>query len=186
MNLALKKYLCPPFLIQMAERKFIIRLNGLPVGSHLYEFEVTDSFFESREYSDIKGANIQVEVELVKQNSLITLTFMINGSLNVLCDRCTQPFDVAIASEERMNLRFGDPEEAHDENVFVLPHGENELDISQPLFEFITLAIPQRLVPCENDKAFACDKETLNKLKNIMTDISVSREGDTIRNNLKS
>lgn len=170
----------------MAERKFIIRLNGLPIGSHQYEFKVTDSFFETRDYSDIHGANVNVEVELLKQNSVISLTFNISGTLHVLCDRCTKPYDVEIGSVEKMHLRFGNPDEPHAEDVFVLPHGENELDISQPLFEFITLAMPARVVPCEEDKNFKCDKETLSKLKNVSVDEPEVKPGESVWDKLKN
>ncbi len=74
----------------MTDKQFIIRLNGLEVGSHLYEFKVTDSFFETRDYSDIQGANVKVAVELLKQNSIISLTFKLSGTLQVLFDRCVK------------------------------------------------------------------------------------------------
>ena len=170
----------------MADKQFIIRLNGLPIGNHLYEFKVTDSFFETREYSDIHGANVDVAVELIKQNSVINLIFTITGTLQVLCDRCTKSYDVPIESVEKMHLRFGDPDEAHAEDVFVLPHGENELDISPPLFEFITLALPARLVPCEDDESFECDYETLNKLKNISVEEPEPKPEDSVWNKLKN
>ena len=170
----------------MAERQFIIRLNGLEVGSHLYEFKVTDSFFETRDYSDIQGAKVNVAVELLKQNSIINLTFTLSGTLSVLCDRCTIPYDVEIDSVEKMHLRFGNPDEAHTEDVFVLPHGENELDISSPLFEFISLALPTRLVPCEEDKNFKCDYETLNKLNDISVDETDPKPEDSVWNQLKN
>src|ERR1700750_3377919 len=102
----------------MADKQFIIRLNGLEVGTHLYEFKVTDSFFETRDYSDIQGANVKAAIELLKQNSIINLTFKLSGTLQVLCDRCTKSYDVEIDSEEKMHLRFGNPDEAHAEDVF--------------------------------------------------------------------
>lgn len=170
----------------MAERKFIIRLNGLPVGNHLYEFKVDNTFFDTRDYSDIKGANVNVEVELLKQNNLINLTFNLSGTLSVLCDRCTKPYDVEIESVEKMHLRFGDPDEPHAEDVFVLPHGENELDISPPLYEFIALALPTRLVPCEEDETFVCDEETLSKLNNISVDDPEPKPETTIWDKLKN
>ena len=170
----------------MVERKFIIRLNGLPVGNHLYEFKVDNSFFDTRDYSDIKGANVNVEVELVKQNNLINLTFNLSGTLSVLCDRCTKPYDVEIESVEKMHLRFGNPDEPHAEDVFVLPHGENELDISPPLFEFISLALPTRLVPCEEDETFKCDNETLSKLNNISVDDPEPKPETSIWDKLKN
>ena len=170
----------------MAERKFIIHLNGLPVGNHLYEFKVDNTFFDTRDYSDIKGANVNVEVELIKQNNLINLTFTLSGTLSVLCDRCTKPYDVEIDSEEKMHLRFGNPDEPHAEDVFVLPHGENELDISPPLFEFISLALPTRLVPCEEDETFKCDNETLSKLNNISVDDPEPKPETSIWDKLKN
>jgi uncharacterized metal-binding protein YceD (DUF177 family) len=170
----------------MVERKFIIRLNGLPVGNHLYEFKVDNSFFDTRDYSDIKGANVNVEVELVKQNNLINLTFNLSGTLSVLCDRCTKPYDVEIESVEKMHLRFGNPDEPHAEDVFVLPHGANELDVSPPLYEFISLALPTRLVPCEDDETFICDEETLSKLNNISVDDPEPKPETTIWDKLKN
>lgn len=170
----------------MAERQFIIKLNGLPIGSHLYEFKVTDSFFESREYSDIEGADVDVKVELVKQSSLINLNFSMEGIIQVACDRCTKPFGVEVQNSETMHLRFGDPEEAHPENVIVLNHGENEVDISQPLYEFIALALPARRVPCEEDDDIECDYDTLDKLKNYETDEPEQKPEDSVWDKLKN
>ena len=161
----------PSFLgIKMGKKQFIIRLNGLEVGKHLYEFKVDNTFFDQLDYSDIKGADIDVQVELLKQNSVTSLTFTINGTLQAICDRCTTPFDVEIQSVETMHLRNGNPDEPHPDNVIVLPNGENELDISASLYEFITLAMPARLVPCEEYDDFECDTETLKKLNNISVD----------------
>jgi uncharacterized metal-binding protein YceD (DUF177 family) len=151
----------------MAKKQFVIRLNGLDVGKHIYEFKVDNTFFDQLDYSDIKGADVNVQVELLKQNTVTNLTFTINGTLQAICDRCTIPFDVEIHSVEEMHLRHGNPDEPHPDNVMVLPHGENELNLSAPLYEFITLAMPARLVPCEENDTFECDYETLNKLDHI-------------------
>lgn len=170
----------------MDEKQFIIRLSGLTVGSHLYEIEVNDSFFESRDYSEIEGADVRVNLELVKQNNLIQLNFTITGTVETACDRCTKPFPVAIDAYEEMFLKFGDPEEEHPENVLVLPYGETELDLSQPLYEFISLALPARRVPCEEDPSFECDYDTLDKLNNISTDEPEQNPGDSIWDKLKN
>ena len=169
----------------MAESQFIIRLNGLPVGSHQYEFKVTDTFFETREYSEIQGGKFDVKLELLKQNNLIQLNFTIEGTAHVACDRCTKPYDVEVFAQEEMFLKFGNPDEEHPENVMVLPHGANELDISQPLYEFIVLALPYRKVPCEEDETFECDEETLKKLNEIATDKPEQNPGESIWDKLK-
>ncbi|HXB39898.1 MAG TPA: DUF177 domain-containing protein [Bacteroidia bacterium] len=170
----------------MDEKQFIIRLNGLTIGNHLYEFEVTDSFFESRNYCETDGAHVVVKLELVKQNSLTQLNFMLAGTLNVACDRCTKPYPIEIDATEQMFVKHGNPDEEHPENVLVLAHDETELDISQPLYEFISLALPARRVPCEEDPAFKCDEETLKKLNEVSTDEPEQNPGDSIWDKLKN
>jgi uncharacterized protein len=169
----------------MAESQFIIRLNGLPVGNHQYELEVNDTFFESREYAEVTGGKFDVKLELIKQNHLIQLIFTIEGTANVSCDRCTSPYNIEVDAREEMFLKFGDPDEEHPENVLVLPHGANELDISQPLYEFISLALPYRKVPCEEDETYVCDEETLKKLNEVSTDEPEQNPGDSIWDKLK-
>ncbi|HWY38078.1 MAG TPA: DUF177 domain-containing protein [Bacteroidia bacterium] len=169
----------------MAESQFIIRLGGLPVGSHLFEFEVNDSFFEGRDYSEIHGAKVAVKLELLKQNSLIQLFFTLNGTVDVTCDRCTKPYPVEVNAHEEMFLKFGDPDEEHPENVLVLPHGENELDISQPLYEFISLAVPYRKIPCEDDETFECDEDTLKKLDDISHGEPEQKPGNSMWDKLR-
>lgn len=170
----------------MDEKQFIIRLNGLSLGSHLYELEVNDSFFESREYSDIEGAKVDVKLEVVKQNTITSLIFNLHGTIRVSCDRCTKAYPVEVEAREEMFLKYGDPDEEHPENVLVLPNGENDLDISQPLYEFISLALPARRVPCEEDPSFKCDTATLKKLKDVSTDMPEQNPGDTIWDKLKN
>jgi uncharacterized metal-binding protein YceD (DUF177 family) len=170
----------------MDEKQFIIRLNGLGVGSHLYEFEVNDTFFEGREYCEIEGAQVHAKLEIVKQNSLIQLNFTLTGTVRAACDRCAKAFPVELDAYEEMFLKFGDANEEHPENVLVLPFGENELDISQPLYEFISLALPARWVPCEEDPGNKCDYDTLNKLNDISTDEPEQNPGDSIWDKLKN
>ena len=123
---------------------------------------------------------------MIKQNSLIELVFTMEGTADVDCDRCTKKYHVPVNAREQVVLKFGDPDEEHPENVLVLPHGENELDISQILYEFISLAVPLRKVPCEDDEIFTCDNETLKKLNEISTDLPEQEPGESIWDKLKN
>lgn len=170
----------------MDEKQFIIRLNGLTIGSHLYEFEVNDTFFEGRDYAEIEGAKVLVKLELLKQNSLIQLNFDLQGTVHATCDRCTKAYPVEVDAAEQLLLKYGNPDDEHPDNVLVIPEGENELDISQPIYEFISLALPARRVPCEEDPSFKCDDETLKKLNEIATDEPEQNPGDSIWDKLKN
>lgn len=114
------------------------------------------------------------------------LNFTLSGTVETACDRCTKPFPVRIDAHEEMFVKFGDPEEEHPENMLVLPFGSNEIDLSQPLYEFISLALPPRRVPCEDDPGFECDYETLDKLNEFSTDEPEQKPGDSIWDKLKN
>ena len=172
----------------MGKSQYIIQFGGLPVGLHDFEFDVTDSFFNTVENSEVQKANIQVDATLTKQNNLLTMHFNIYGTVGVDCDRCLKAFDFPIDAEGDLVIKHGSPEESTDE-ILVIPEGQEEFDVSHYLYEYIILAIPARRVPCELDDAdnpdsyrdresFKCDYETLDKLNKLATDSEEESESE--------
>lgn len=151
----------------MGKSQYIIQFGGLPIGVHEFEFDVTDKFFKSIENSEVNRANIFVKATLTKQNNLLQISFVINGTVGIECDRCLKDFDFPIDAQENLVIKFGNPEESNDE-ILVINEGEAEFDVSHYIYEYIILAIPVRKVPCEIDEEeYKCDEETLEKLKQI-------------------
>ncbi|MBA3663981.1 MAG: DUF177 domain-containing protein [Bacteroidetes bacterium] len=154
----------------MGKSQYIIQFAGLPVGIHEFEFDVTDKFFTSIESSEIQRANLHVLAILTKQNNLLQMSFEINGTVGVECDRCLKDFDFPVEAEEVLVIKHGNPDESTDE-ILVIPEGEDEFDVAQYIYEYIVLALPVRKVPCELDEeSFKCDYETLEKLNSISSD----------------
>ena len=54
-------------------KEYIIQFVGLSVGEHLYDFHISDKFFESLDYSEIKQGDIIVKLTLLKQSSMMIL-----------------------------------------------------------------------------------------------------------------
>lgn len=151
----------------MGKSQYIIQFGGLPIGVHEFEFDVTDKFFKSIENSEVNRANIFVKATLTKQNNLLQISFAINGTVGIECDRCLKDFDFPIDAQENLVIKFGNPEESNDE-ILVINEGEAEFDVSHYIYEYIVLAIPVRKVPCEIDEEeYKCDEETLEKLNQI-------------------
>ena len=149
----------------MARSQYIIQFGGLSIGEHEFEFEVKGPFFEQFKDSEIQQADVFVKLLLIKQNNLLQMEFDIEGTVALGCDRCLKDFDYPIEAHEKLVLKHGDPAESNDE-ILVLKEGNDEADISQYLYEYITLAIPTRRVPCEDfEDGAECDTETLNKLE---------------------
>lgn len=149
----------------MKEKSYIIRLHELKLGVHQFELYIDQLFFENRDFEEFQETEVKVALEILKQNSLITLKFELEGWVGLHCDRCTIPYKNPIRSSEEMFVKYGEADENQPENVISLPHGEIDLDLSQHLFEFMLLAIPSKRVPCENDSKFQCDDKTLKELE---------------------
>ena len=151
----------------MKPNKAIIQFGGLGVGTHRFEFEVTDKFFESRDYSEIKKADVQVIVDFVKQNSVMTLNLHVKGVVTVPCDRCMGDLNIPIENSDSMYIKNGDPEESN-ESIIVLPQGETEVDLTEQFYELIAVSVPMRRVPEElGITDHKCDDEVLKKLNNF-------------------
>jgi len=154
----------------MSKREYTVRFGGLPLGIHEYEFEIGGAFFKEFESSGLDRAQLQVKGVLTKQNNLLQMHFHFEGTVGVGCDRCLKEFDFPIEGEENLVIRHGNPNESTDE-LMVIPEGADSFDIAHYLYEYIMVAIPARIVPCEEDpELFECDEETLNKLNAHVTD----------------
>ena len=151
-------------------KEYIIQFVGLSVGSHLYEFNISDKFFESLDYSEIKQGDIQVKLTLLKQSSMMILQFEIGGTVKINCDRCTAEYDLPIQGDYKLIVKVGGSETGNeDDDIITIAANEHELDLSQYLYEYIALSLPIKRAHPDNDEGEAtCDKEMIKKLKDFL------------------
>ena len=151
-------------------KEYIIQFVGLSVGTHLFEFDINDKFFESLDYSEIKQGNIQVKLSLLKQSNMMVLQFEIGGTIKTNCDRCTVKFDLPINGNYKLIVKVGGSDTGNeDDDIITIAANEHELDLSQYLYEYITLSLPIKRVHPDNSKGgTTCDKKMLKELKNFL------------------
>lgn len=162
----------------MGKSQYNIQFGGLPVGIHEFEFVLDQTFFNITEDNDVERATLNVDVILTKQNNLLQAEVNINGTVGIACDRCLKDFDFPIEASEKLVIKHGDPEESNDE-ILVIPEGQDEFDLAHYLYEYIMVSLPARRVPCELDaEQFVCDKEVIEKL-----DAHISQSSEPIEPN---
>ena len=76
--------------------EYDIKFTGLKLGHHTFEFELNQKLFDAFEISEIDGGQINVNIDLEKQSTMLVVKFHLVGSADSICDRCTDPlkFDV--------------------------------------------------------------------------------------------
>jgi uncharacterized metal-binding protein YceD (DUF177 family) len=153
-------------------KEYIIQFVALPLGKHEYEFEVRDKFFEGLELSEIKEGNIRIDLELLKQSSMMALEFKISGTVKVPCDICTEEFDLPIEGDYKLIVKVGgNDNQEEDDDIITIAANEHQLDLAQYIYEYITLSLPiKRVHPLDKKGKSTCDPEMVKKVESYLTD----------------
>ena len=168
-------------------KEFVIQYAGLSIGIHDFEFEAGDKFFKVFESTEIENGKFNIDLELTKQSTMLILNFSIKGTTNVLCDRCSDPFDLEVEGQQRLIVKFGDEDFGDNDEIISLPLSESELDVSRYIYEFIVLSLPQRRVhPDLKNGKTGCNKAVLKKLEEIALKEEEEKKTDPRWDKLKS
>ncbi|WP_131536467.1 YceD family protein [Pedobacter nototheniae] len=150
-------------------KQFSVPFTGLKLGSHQFEYELDDSFFNAFEYSLIKSGKLTVNLELEKQETMLLLKFKVIGTVNLDCDKCLSEFSLPVNLYERQIVKFAEAEmESDDEEIISLSRKETSIDIAGPLYEMINVAVPY-IKNCEQ-AGKDCDQEMIDRLEQLSID----------------
>jgi len=140
--------------------QYNIPLKGLKAESQTFEFELDDSFFKKIDNSEVQRGKVKAVVVVNKNKNLFELSFTINGTIQIPCDRCLDDMDQPIRYKDKLQVKFGD-EFSEEGDVVIVPELEGSINIAWFLYEFIVLNIPIKHVHTL-DK---CNKKMVEKLK---------------------
>lgn len=141
------------------DKQFIIPFVGLKQGKHVFEFDITDAFFETFDYSIIQKGNVHIDFTLDKKDTMMVGEFQLEGSVETTCDRCNDSIEVPIEGEFRLVYKF-DNEESEDEALVIIYPEEYELHIKDSLLEFMTVSLPTRTIHDQGE----CNEEMMQLL----------------------
>lgn len=151
--------------------KYSIPFAGMAKGNHRLQYDIDDTFFELFENSVIDKAKIHVDLDFLKAETVLTLTFHLTGTIRKTCDRCLEEFDIPVDSTQILLVRFGEPGVGETDDIIVIAHSDHHLDVAQHIYDYLSLAIPMRIVhPDDADGNATCNPEFLEKLSGSKTD----------------
>lgn len=146
-----------------SKREFVIPFIGLKLGSHTFEFDVTDSFFEDFEYSIIHSGIVHVDLILEKKETMMIGVFSCEGEVSTNCDRCNDPLSVPVNGSFQLVFKLS-TEGSDDEALIVLPPEAYELDVAPYIYELITVSLPVRMIHGEGE----CNEEMVEALSQYL------------------
>lgn len=152
---------------------FAIPFVGLKTGLHEFEFDIDKSFFESLPYSLIENGRLIAYLELEKKETMLIANIEIDGFIFTDCDRCSEPLTQEIEGDMTLYYAFGE-EESEDENLIVIAPESYQIDLTQPLYELISLSLPAKMVHEDGD----CNEEMVELINKYQQPSSDSNSDD--------
>ena len=163
--------------------RFAIPFVGLKEGTHNFDYEITDLFFESFELSEIKKGNLMAAVVLEKQAGMLTLKFSISGVISIECDICLDEIIFPLTTSAVLFVKSGNEYVEETDEIIVIPSSSNEINVAQYIYEYIHLALPIRRVhPQDNDGNSTCNADMLKQLQKLNVRNSENAAWDALKN----
>ena len=141
-------------------KDYTIQFVSLKLGTHFFEYEVDNKFFEEFDFFEFLDATFKVELAFEKQSTMMLLNFNFSGEITVPCDRCLEDLNIDIEGEENLIVKFGNEPYDGTDDIVILPENAYEINVAQYIYEFIEVNIPQKKAHDEGE----CDVEAINKL----------------------
>lgn len=127
-------------------RAFKINITGLSNKVHEFDFQIGDDFFRhyGKDSGLISEGNLTARVILDKRETMIESRFLIEGTVKLICDRSLDPFQYPMKIDRMMIFKYGDAEEELSDEIIIISREADSLELGQPMYEFISLAIPMK------------------------------------------
>ena len=156
-------------------REFEIAFVGLKPGIHEYDYDINDRFFEAFQQQDFFNCKATVKLTLDRKQGFMLLKFAMGGTLEVVCDRCSNNLPLELWDDFNITVKMVDEAELmnnqeEDPDVYYISNGESHIDVANWIYEFINLTIPMQKT-CDFEKMDGphCNKVALDVLKKLET-----------------
>ncbi len=126
----------------MGLRAYTVNIVGLTNAVHHFDFRVENDFFSRYGTGLISEGSLRADVSLDKHETFIEATFLIKGSVKLICDRSLDPFDFPIDVKRKLVFKYGDVNEELSDEIIIIQRDSESLELGQYIFEFIALEVP--------------------------------------------
>lgn len=164
-------------------KQYSVEIASLELGEHQFNFQIKKAFFDELDYSELEDGDLDITLDIEKKERMILFNFDIKGTVRVMCDRCTDIFDIPVISQHQLILKYGSrPGVEDDDDVVVIRESQNEFNIAANVYEFIILALPyKRVHPDDENGVSLCNKEFMKTFASYQPATSVEDRWEKLK-----
>lgn len=144
--------------------QYNIVLKDIDEEVRTFEFSLNDEYFAKIDSPEVKKGLVGAKVSVKKKIGVYELSFVLDGVIQIPCDRCLDDMNQPIHHEDVLQVKFGAGWSEENE-IVVVPEAEGSINIAWFMYEFIVLNIPIKHVHAPGE----CNKSMVTKLKRHIT-----------------
>lgn len=160
-----KEYLCSPiFYTDGVMKNFELTHSSLTLGKHQFEYKIDEELFTFFDHHDFNSVKVDGHLDLLKEGTMLTLLFHVNGVVGVDCDRCGAEVNLDFEGDQRVFVKFSErqTDSSSEEIVYAAPN-DTSINLANFWYETILLAMPLRKVHEDGE----CDEKALALLESL-------------------
>ena len=137
-----------------------------------YEFSLANQFFADIDAPEIQKGKLQVQLNVRKTMGVYVLTFHIEGSVIVPCDRCLDDLELPVMTDDTLKVKLG-AAFSDEEDMVIVPEEDGYINVAWFMYEFIALSLPMKHVHAPGK----CNKGMMGALnKHLRTSVDEEEE----------
>ncbi|MFA5620974.1 MAG: DUF177 domain-containing protein [Weeksellaceae bacterium] len=128
-------------------KDYNLSFGGLKLGENEFVFKITQPFFDLFEFNqDFRSPELEIRMLLDKKNNFLDLKPELHGSVELDCDLTNEAYRQEISGTTEILVKFGEEFDDSDDEVWILPQGENKVNVAQLFYEMTLLALPAKRI----------------------------------------
>ena len=106
------------------------------------DFHLDSTFWTEVAGDEIDDGDVHASVTVEPMRGVYELTFRIDGTVTVPCDRCLAPLQMPVDVEEQMTVELSDVTDDSDDRVILLNEKDPRYDMGWLMYELVALSLP--------------------------------------------
>jgi uncharacterized protein len=124
--------------------RYRVNILGLSLSIHHFEYDLGGDFLKKYDAGLVSEGSFKAQVAIDKRETFLDVSFKIQGSVKLVCDRSLDEFDHPIDVSPKIIFKYGDEDKEISEDVMMIHRGTESLELGKFIYEFIALAVPMK------------------------------------------
>ncbi len=125
-------------------QELVIQIPRADTATSQVTYQLGSDFFSLFEGSLLEKGDLAVHIYLDKTPRHIQLRFLIQGEVELNCDRTGELFNYPLHMERAVQFKLGEEYQELGLDMYMIERGAPYIELAQHIYDFVHIAIPMK------------------------------------------